>query len=385
MSRRVAGGHANIIGVFTPVNTANIPVAPAVPAPAQMARNGLYVNAFNSGRLMDLANHLARHRPKCVASFTTTKVHSGAGPAWVSPTTTRDRWKAAFHSSPYCGVLRCELLQFRQALDAGVIHAAAGTIVVTIASLVGVAVAKLAIGGAPGSLAIDDNAIDMRNMFIASGVFVDATTGAPIALTPDTDYQITVTENEFAAVAAITIFEDTMPGDTGNGHLMSNVASQTPIYASDRQGVANILRSMWLRGSKHIFNWSRLLNRGSGVVESPNTASATLKNILDGTSTSVTASSPGFYTDLSVGLTRLNVAGVKAIVQVWGKCSSAANGLVRLKQASGGQIDVGPFTTSFSWVSGTAQLDATAGKIDMMFSTAAGTLTVGAVSVYLLE
>lgn len=391
MTRRVAGGHINVTDTIgTPVETVNIPVAPAVPAPMQMARNGLYVNAFNSGRLMDLANHLARHRPKCIAGFATTSMHVGGGlhpgpPHWVSPATTRERWRFAYHSSPYAGLLRVELIQLRQELDGGVIHAVAGTIVITVSTMAGTPVATATIAGAPGAIDSDDNLLSMRNMFLATAVFVDPSTGAPVALPVDTDLQVLVEEKEFARIVSLCMYEDTLPGDTGNGHLMPNISSQTPILAEHRQDVANILRSMWLRGSKHVFNWSRLIRISDGAVSSPSTTSATLTNILDGASTSVTASSVGFYTDLSVGLARLNIAGVKAVVQVWGKCTSASNGLVRLKQASGGQIDVGPFTTSFSWVSGTAQLDASAGKIDMMFSTAAGTFTVGAVSVYLLE
>jgi hypothetical protein len=359
--------------------------APISPQPRQMARNGLYPTALFAARVRSLANHAARYRTKQVANFTVHRVASTNGTLWqTGQPSPRTRWRSVFHSSPYAGQLRAALTVSRQQLDTGgTPHATPGFTILTLSTMAGVVLGRAVVSCASSSTSFADNTAIAENWSSRTTVFADVSTGAPINIPPNTDLQITVTEQDNARTMTLVVFEDSLAADTANGYIDPNVHNLSPILASSRQGVATLLRNMWLNGASHLFNWSFIVD-SSGNYGPRSTASATPKNIVDVTSTANTASSPGWTLDLSNTGRVSNTNRPVVVVQVYGKCTVASNGTVSLTNSGGGTMSVGPFGTSLGWVSAIGSFIASAQKYDLLFSTAAGTLSVEAVSVYLL-
>jgi hypothetical protein len=222
----------------------------------------------------------------------------------------------------------------------------------------------------------DDYVMTPENFFYRYGTLE--------SIPPDTDLHIEIVESPNAMTLSVAVYEEALDPDLVNSYLNPSVHIGTPILASDRSTVATILRNHWNRGASVIFNWSKIIDT-AGAYGPRTTSSATSTNMIDLTSTgAVSASSAGFGADLS-NTARLRDTGANVKIWVYGKNSVNGNGQVRLLQSGGGTINVGPFTSSLSWVSATGTLVANANKLDLQFSTASGTLTVEAVTVMLQD
>jgi len=363
--------------------------APLSPAPRQVARNGLYPQAFHAARLRGFANHIARYRTKHVASFASADINTGYA-NWSPGDPPRTRWRCAYHSSPYVSRLKVVIAAWRPYPDTSFglgPFTAPSTHFVNLYNGAGLAVnfATLIIPSAPAqNIFPDDYVVGPENFFYRYGTFFDLSTGLPVDIPPDTDIHVQFVETANCQTLSVAIYEEAFEADTANGYIDPNAHVGTPILASGRSGVATILRNMWNRGASQIFNWSRV-TAVDGTYGPRTIASATSTNLIDQTSTgAVSGTSAGFIADLSNTM-RLRDTGANVTVWVYGKNSVASNGQVKLLQSGGANVTVGPFSTSLAWVSGTGQLTANASKCDLQFSTASGTLTVEAVSVMLQD
>lgn len=347
------------------MSSISIPIqTPAVIVPRRSVRNGLFPTATFTHQLIQLTNHVARYRPKEVARYASDLFNLLAG----SGGATSVRGRGFFRSSPYASRLWAIMVCLRNSSaspSARIDLKQAGS---TISS------ATFRPGNGPGTAT--------PAFCVSSGpvVFVD-NTGAPDAIPTSTDLELVFNVVNGAGLLSAVVYEEALPSDTSNGYVDAGVALLSPIYDATREGVANLVRNMFGKGSAHLFTWTAGSNPSSTI---PSTTSATPKNIID-SSTTLSASTPGFTLDLT-NCTQLRDAssGVRAVMQVYGKDTTNGNGSVVLKNSAGTTvITVGPFTTTDAWTAGNGYLTAGVDKYDVQFFTSAGTLTVFAVSVYL--
>jgi hypothetical protein len=368
-------------------NTVFVPAATSIdPAPRQMARNGLHPTASYAHRLRAIANNLARYRTKQVACFA-----PFTGPSWADAhPSSRVRWRSYFHSSPYVSELRVVLSVFRQDFtDAFGPPTNPAYVVVECRTTAGTLVGSLTLSGGPApSQFPDDFLFGPENIFYRFGVLLDAT-GVPAAIPASTDLQLTITEQNYALVLGCAIFEESSAADTANGYVDPTVHVSTPITSNARKDVADILRAVWTHGGGHLISWSRLLDSTGAYNPFTIASGASPTNVVDGTSTAVNAASPGFTLDLSNNLRLVNPGGSPGVtisMAVYGKCTSAGNGVVRLfRSGTVGIVTASGFATTLGWVVASGFALSSVDKFDILASTAAGTLTVEAASVWIQD
>jgi hypothetical protein len=358
--------------------------SPLDPHPRQMARNGLYPNASQQQKLRAMANHIARYRTRQVACF------AGPSPGWSdTDPPSRIRWRGAWHSSTFASQLRIVMTVFRQQFTGSFTPPAnPGYVVVECGTVAGAFVGSLTCAGGAAPFVFPDDFLDgPENYFHRFGVLQDTAGlqgGFSAVLPTDTDLHFTVTEQNNTRIVSCAIYEETLPPDTTNGYIDPNIHVTSPITSQSRKDVADILRAMWRKGAAHLISWSRLLD-SSGIYGPPSTASLVFKNLVDNSSTACDATTPGYTLDLS-NCTRLSTAsqGVRVFLAAFGKCTSGGNGEVQIRNLAGTKVvSVVGFGTSLGWMIGSGYLAAGVDKYDLRFATAAGTLTVEAVSVWM--
>lgn len=203
-----------------------------------------------------------------------------------------------------------------------------------------------------------------------------------IAVDPDTDYYGFVTDNNEARLLSIAVFEKLLPPDTNNGYVTGTVSVNSPILATDRASLQSIAEAQWKAGAPQSWNWSTEIDTDARVF----TAVAADRNIIDNTSTTVTANTPGAYLDMQYKTTlTTNTAGVQCVIAVYAKRTGASgNQGVRLKDSTGTTlVNVsGGWGAAAGWYSQIVFLPATKAKYDLMGWSNNLVFTVYAVSIY---
>lgn len=177
-----------------------------------------------------------------------------------------------------------------------------------------------------------------------------------------------------ARIIGCTVWERSLDPDTSNNYMLG-VVNTSPIFDIDRQTIVTWLATM-------------ILNNGGTQVDlgdvTRTTISATDTNLIDGTSTTVSASSPGITLDLRYKARRSKAStGVTMTLAIYGSCAVGSNGTVHLKDSGGSTlVTIGPFSTTPSWHVSTVTLPATLAKYDLMIATAASTLMVNFVALF---
>lgn len=330
----------------------------------QFARNGHIPDAIFHTAIAEHGNHAAAFHVRQVARFSI--------PMQSIPNhdATRNRWRFAFHSSPYAyTLLVCMAISYYPEgagnpygmcrIDDGM-----GTIGDAIVS-----------GGFRSTTATDVPA------WISSGTAVlDDGAGAVAELDPDTDYYGTVSDNNDARLVSMTAWELSLPGDTDNDYVEQAFGLGQPILDVHRGDLATMLRKLWRRGAAHSWNWSVNLQSG------PRTrTSATAANLIDTSVTTVSAASPGPTIDLTNRST-VRRGSVPMRLQVRAKMASGT-GTVLLKDDGGTTLlTISVNSSTEQWWSGTVDLPATSAKYDVQFAgNGTNLLSVYAVSLYPYE
>jgi hypothetical protein len=195
---------------------------------------------------------------------------------------------------------------------------------------------------------------------------------------PDTQYTFRFRDTGGARVVAATIWE--VASTTPEAYPF--VSAATPIVNAHRtmllEGVTNALAN----NGSHIFNWSVDLGASPR-----STTSATSRNLIDNSSTAVSAATPGFIPQLSNCKTLMQ-SGVPVVFAAFGEKPAAGDGFVELKDDTGAVVLSITVTSAAAegWFSVTGFLPASdTEKYDVHFRRATGgTLTVNAVSLYQL-
>lgn len=201
-----------------------------------------------------------------------------------------------------------------------------------------------------------------------------------LTIDADTDYYLKWTDETHGRLQSACVIE--LPTMTGSlaGYLAQNISARTPIVDTYRESIATIQRALWRRGKAHTFNW--FVDLGA----SPRTTtSATDRNVIDDTSTTVSAATPGYTIDMT-GQNRLSQTTVPMVIKAFGHMGSAiTDGTVKIKDSAGNTVTSLPAAwtgTTPTWVSGTFDMDPDQDKYDLTFSTSAGTFSLYAVSVW---
>lgn len=337
------------------------PQSGATPAPihvARYARNGLLPHAVFETELGNSLAFAARIRVKSLLSWFVpfADIPSDSG-------STRTRWRAAAHTSPMCRRLRAVVYLAQQ--DSADATEAGCAVYATNAD------ASTTYGSGTyqfGTSSTGTTNADVPSEFSIGEIVISAPA--------DTDIFLRVDDTGKGRLISCTIYEEGLPIWTGNGYPQSQVAVTSPILDDRRAAMLQLATNLWKRGAAHLWNWSRDLQ------SSPLTVVATTLNVIDGTSSTVSAATPGATIDLRYCRTR-SVSTVPCVFAAWASMS-AGSGEILLKDSGGNTLATLTINSSTAaWYTTTVDLPAALAKYDVLASNAAaGTLSVGAFSLY---
>lgn len=284
----------------------------------------------------------------------------------------RARWRFAFHTGPYAHMLKVAI----------------GTI-------------PQAHGGSPSAVAksrLDISTSTSGSPVAASGSFTHGVNpgGSASTLTgweglkvgtmyisvdPDTDYYGTFYDVDYGRTMFACVWEVSSMTENHDGYLPQALATQSHIFSKYRQYPVTILNNLMKRGGATVLNWT--VDNGASPIT---TTSSTATNIIDTSSTTISAATPGYTLDMTGKGRRIDET-VSCVMKAYGsKSSSAPDGSVFLKDSAGTTIAsiAGAFQNTAGWqTSGVFQMPAGIDKYDLQFSRAvAGTLSLYAVSIY---
>jgi hypothetical protein len=179
------------------------------------------------------------------------------------------------------------------------------------------------------------------------------------------------------------VYETQLLPDTTNGYIGPvHVAAQSGIFDDQRQGLAELGDKMWRRGASQVFNWSTDYDSEARTFVSV----AADRNVVDNTSTTVSAATPGFTIDMTGKVTQSTVStGVLCTIAAYGNRGAGTSGNqgVKIKDSSGTTLIglIGAVAAN-GWFSAQFQLPATSAKYDVQGYSNSGTFTLYAVSIW---
>lgn len=216
----------------------------------------------------------------------------------------------------------------------------------------------------------------------ASGYRVAKTVSLPVVgLSPNTNYYACFYEQDYGSLQTATVIEMQSMTEHFDGYLPTNLNQDSEVVSTYREKIATIQKNLWKNSGRSLINWTV----ADGTAPLTRT-SATAINIVDGTSTAVSVSTPGYTLDMRYK-TRVSQSTIPGVIKVFGKGSVATIGSVTLKDSTGATLaTVSGFGTTASWLSTTFNMPSTLSKYDLHFSSnGANTFSLYAVSIYEFE
>ena len=331
------------------------------------ARNGKCPDAAFQRQLVDAANHCARYRVKELARFVSPIAN-------IPAASSNQRFRFACHTSPFAFQIHVRMILAPS--THGVNPTGRLTMVDGAAATIGIAECRF---GRTTTTTPDTPAYfgSLRMPLLSSGVVV--------TVPPSTDLFGLIEDVDGGRIVAATVYEVSFDADTDNGYLPGGFAQGTPIYDEDRGDMVELARDLWKRGASPLWNWSSNTNGTAPV-----TIDNTYRNIVDDSSTAVSASTPG-ATFVLGNRSRLSLGTVPCVMKVYAKSGSGSGGSVRFVDSAGAvKASCATFGTTASWVSsGAFYLPASTAKYDLHYSHIGLALgvqfTCYAVSIYQYE
>lgn len=198
-----------------------------------------------------------------------------------------------------------------------------------------------------------------------------------IDVTPGSEVSGLFTELRQGRLISALVYEIGPALDTTNGYLAMAPPQGANIYADDRTRLTEIVNETWLGGGSHVANIN--CNEDGSAFTS---VGSTPKNIIDATSTAISASTPGIFFD-GTGKKLDGAGGVSVVMWAFGSTTDEA--YVDLKDSTGAIVGNVTFTggTAGWHSSGAFTLPASSAKYDLhAYSTTGETITLYAVSIY---
>jgi hypothetical protein len=201
-----------------------------------------------------------------------------------------------------------------------------------------------------------------------------------LAVSPDTDYTGLFTDKNYGRIQSALVFEISSMTDHNSGYLSQNISERAPIHDAYRQNLLPLIRNQWKRGGCMQLNWH--VENGSSPIAN---ATTTAKNIVDDTTTAVSADSPGYTLDMRYRDRLSQTSGVPCVMKVYA-AAAGANGSVILKNSAGSPVATATVTGALGWYSIAFDMPATIDKYDLHYvAVFGGTITLHAVSIYEYE
>lgn len=357
-----------------------LPATRAAQPPIQLNRwfrNGKSPNAVTCSGLNEAANQAVLFRSKCVfqwGSYVYNDTINGLLTSQVG--SERERWKFAFHTSPYAHSIYVVCLEFQDT--------AAPFFLLNPGVRLDLRTSNLSTGSVVSTRNFHYGAHPSGN---SSGFFDDWSHVKAIEgyldVTPDTDYYGVLTDYDGGRLFAVVAFELASLTENAGGYLAQNISVQSPILDVYREKAAQIIKNMWTRGAAAVLHWT--------VNDSTNnyrlSAAGNIKNVVDDINPAVyNANAFGWTLDMQKRV-RLSeaAAGVPCVMKAYGR-SGIANpgGTVHLRDSAGtivAQI-VNGWNATASWQSVTFNLPATNAKYYLTYTAADTSFRLHAISIY---
>lgn len=192
-------------------------------------------------------------------------------------------------------------------------------------------------------------------------------------------YECEISDNQESRLQHILVFEEKKFEDSAQGYLDPVYAVGQGILDKHRKDLVEKASDLYLQNAAALFNFSSETDATAPVI-----TGATETNIIDGTSTTISANSPGFYADLTYkrSLARTTVPAVFAVLAK----TNASTGVVKLKDDTGTLITSPSITTTKGWFVQAGQVPADAKKRDVHAAATGGNnITVYAACLYMKD
>ncbi len=281
-----------------------------------------------------------------------------AGSSGTSP---RNRWRYYSHTGPHTTRVRVRMRIARQNNGtSSTPHCR-----FTLADSAGAAIGTVEAFYGTGSTTGDGSPADWG--FFEGTIDVD----------PDIDVQGLFADYDFGRLVHALVIEEPADHDTANGYLGPAPALGSPIYDAEREDLVTYANAAWRRGRAQVFNFCHDEDGAYSLT------TATDTNILDRSSTAVSAATPGYTLDLT-GKDLFRAGGVvPCVLAIYGDASANSAAKVKIKDSGGTTLATVFLTTALGWRTTTVNLPASSAKYDLTFSSdAAATGNLYAVSCF---
>jgi len=204
-------------------------------------------------------------------------------------------------------------------------------------------------------------------------------------LTADTEYFILVSDVDYGRIQSMAVADLQSATQGNDGYLPTNFTEQSQLLDEYRANLVELIEPLEKKGGAKVLQWT------ANIQGTPRTTtSASAINVIDNTSTTYAAATPGYTLDMR-GKARLSqqTSGIPIVFKAFVSCTSASNGVVHLRDSSG--TIIATCTNAYGagvtgWLSATGVLPATNDqKVYVTYQTAAGTLSCYAYVVYEYE
>lgn len=179
---------------------------------------------------------------------------------------------------------------------------------------------------------------------------------------PDTGYELEFSDHDNGRLVSGTVWTIGAPPDTANGYIDPGYAVGENIYDVDQQALAQLTTAQFNRAGATAWSWSADTAAGART-----RTSATDINLIDNTSTAVTAATPGATLDLR-NRNSSSVTTVACVLRARARVAGGAGGHIYLKNSAGTVLATLTITSTVAgWTSTTVNLPNTEAKYDLHF------------------
>lgn len=336
----------------------------------KFCQNGDSPSAQYWNLLNEATNAAALYRAKQVFSCST-RIGLSAATVPSSTAGTRNRWRAAFHTGPYTTRVMARVVLCPPNNNFG--NATYGKLTIFSGTTEGTTVgsASFYYGAGPGTTIVNGYQYLREIMLPIEG------------LTASTDYTLRFDDIDYGRIICASVFELPSLNDGITGSLPLTLNQDSEVLHIYRSNVATVQKNLWKRAGGTILTWT------VDEQSSPRTnATSTATNLIDGSSTTYSASIPGFTFDMSNKARLSQTSGVPIKVRVYGSYS-ADSCYVTLRDSTGASVVEVTVNGAAAWYSNTGYLPASSGKYYLTHHADTGlgpnTVTTYAVSIFPYE